>query len=399
MKLSIETDKKLNTLIPSLLKQSKSISKELKTRIKANSIFNEFEKKAQNEFNFYINDSNKRYVNAKRGHDIDQYVDESESKYKDKLKRIMSDKFYTELNLKPEKEKMKKKSTRKIYANIKEIFSNIKGNLGSGKSVQNIFNYKTKFITDNPANKKKLKINKLSTINDLSVVNKAHDDKILFLNKNKKEINNIFNIDQNNLSSSIDKYKINLSKIKIPSPNEEFPENKKLTIDLPHIRMLYYQHYKPKPKIKDDDIEKVNINKLLPYSKYGRYLLKQKSEKRVIKSQEFPYFVTETINQKNFGSTNDMVVSSAKKNIILKNNYSFRRNRIKELLDIKIPNINEYDNIVKNKIQNIKESRNNKNKEIHKIQSLNFLSKNELFNFKIKQTIELLKQKEKQYSK
>jgi len=399
MKLSIETDKKLNTLIPSLLKQSKSISKELKTRIKANSIFNEFEKKAQNEFNFYINDSNKRYVNAKRGHDIDQYVDESESKYKDKLKRIMSDKFYTELNLKPEKEKMKKKSTRKIYANIKELFSNIKGNLGSGKSVQNIFNYKTKFITDNPTNKKKLKINKLSTINDLSVVNKAHDDKILFLNKNKKEINNIFNSEQNNLSSSIDKYKINLSKIKIPSPNEEFPENKKLTIDLPHIRMLYYQHYKPKPKIKDDDIEKVNINKLLPYSKYGRYLLKQKSEKRVIKSQEFPYFVTETINQKNFGSTNDMVVSSAKKNIILKNNYSFKRNRIKELLDIKIPNINEYDNIVKNKIQNIKESRNNKNKEIHKIQSLNFLSKNELFNFRIKQTIELLKQKEKQYSK
>ena len=57
MKLSIETDRKINTLIPSLLKQSKSISKELKARIKANSIFNEFEKKAQNEFNFYINDS------------------------------------------------------------------------------------------------------------------------------------------------------------------------------------------------------------------------------------------------------------------------------------------------------------------------------------------------------
>ena len=121
MKLSIETDRKINTLIPSLLKQSKSISKELKTRIKANSIFNEFEKKAQNEFNFYINDSNKRYINAKRGHDIDHYIDESEPKYKDKLKRIMSDKFYTELNLKPEKEKMKKKSTSKKYANIKKL--------------------------------------------------------------------------------------------------------------------------------------------------------------------------------------------------------------------------------------------------------------------------------------
>ena len=399
MKLSIETDRKLNTLIPSLLKQSKSISKELKTRIKANSIFNEFEKKAQNEFNFYINDSNKRYINAKRGHDIDHYIDESEPKYKDKLKRIMSDKFYTELNLKPEKEKMKKKSTRKIYANIKGLLSSIRGSLGSGKSVQNIFNYKTKIANDNPVKQKKMKINKLSTINDLSIFKKAHDDKILFLNKNKKEINNIFNFEQNNLSSSIDKYKINLSKIKIPSPNEEIPENKKLTIDLPHIKMLYYQHYKPKPKIEEDDIEKVNLNKLLPYSKYGRYLLKQRSEKHVMKSQDFPYFVTETINRKNYGSTNDMVISSAKKNIKLKNNYSFRRNRIKEMLDIKIPNINDYDNIVKNKIQTIKESRNKKKKEIHKIQSLNFLSKNELFNFKIKQTIELLKQKEKQYSK
>lgn len=362
MKLSIETDRKLNTLIPSLLKQSKSISKELKTRIKANSIFNEFEKKAQNEFNFYINDSNKRYINAKRGHDIDHYIDESEPKYKDKLKRIMSDKFYTELNLKPEKEKMKKKSTRKIYANIKGLLSSIRGSLGSGKSVQNIFNYKTKITNDNPVKQKKMKINKLSTINDLSIFKKAHDDKILFLNKNKKEINNIFNFEQNNLSSSIDKYKINLSKIKIPSPNEEIPENKKLTIDLPHIKMLYYQHYKPKPKIEDDDIEKVNLNKLLPYSKYGRYLLKQRSEKHVMKSQDFPYFVTETINRKNYGSTNDMVISSAKKNIILKNNYSFRRNRIKEMLDIKIPNINDYDNIVKNKIQNIKESRNKKKK-------------------------------------
>ena len=366
MKLSIETDRKLNTLIPSLLKQSKSISKELKTRIKANSIFNEFEKKAQNEFNFYINDSNKRYINAKRGHDIDHYIDESEPKYKDKLKRIMSDKFYTELNLKPEKEKMKKKSTRKIYANIKGLLSSIRGSLGSGKSVQNIFNYKTKITNDNPVKQKKMKINKLSTINDLSIFKKAHDDKILFLNKNKKEINNIFNFEQNNLSSSIDKYKINLSKIKIPSPNEEIPENKKLTIDLPHIKMLYYQHYKPKPKIEDDDIEKVNLNKLLPYSKYGRYLLKQRSEKRVMKSQDFPYFVTETINRKNYGSTNDMVISSAKKNIILKNNYSFRRNRIKEMLDIKIPNINDYDNIVKNKIQNIKESRNKKKKKYTK---------------------------------
>ena len=87
MKLSIETDRKINRLIPKLLKENKNYSKEIKTRIKIDSIFNEFEKKAKNEFNFYINDSNKRYTKAKNGQNLDNFIDESLPKYEDRLKK------------------------------------------------------------------------------------------------------------------------------------------------------------------------------------------------------------------------------------------------------------------------------------------------------------------------
>ena len=144
MKLSIATDRKINRLIPKLLIENKDYSKEIKTRLKISSIFNEFDKKAKNEFNFYINDSNKRYTKAKNGQNVDNYIEESQQSYEDRLSKIMNDKFYTELNLKPEKEKMKHKSTKKIYTNIKDLLTNIKTTIGSSKLRKSIFNYNIK---------------------------------------------------------------------------------------------------------------------------------------------------------------------------------------------------------------------------------------------------------------
>ena len=109
MKLTITKDKKINRLIPILLKENKDYSKEVKLKIKINYIFNEFEKKAQNDFNFFINDSNKRYNNAKKGQEINHIIEDFQNKYEDRLAKIVNDKFYTELNLKSEKEKMKYK--------------------------------------------------------------------------------------------------------------------------------------------------------------------------------------------------------------------------------------------------------------------------------------------------
>ena len=404
MKVSINSDKEINTLIPKLLERSNDLSKEIKTRIKANLIFNEFEKKAQNEFNYFINDSNKRYTNAKFGHDIDHYIKDSEPIYKDKLNKIMNDKFYTELNLKPEKDKMRHKSTNKINLNITKLLSNIRNSIGRGKS-KSTSNYNTNFINNqnNQERISNLKNTKNFTENEFPLNKKTidYDERVLFDKRNKNEINSIFNTEQMKLSKSIDKYKLNLNKIKIPLLGEENQENKKLNIELPNIKMLYYQKPKSIKNLKDDAALRVNLNKLLPYSKYGRYMVKQKSDNKVLKTQDKLYFMTETSNNKknNYESTNDMVISSAQNNIKLKNNYSFKRNKIKDLLEIKMPTLDEYETILNNKIKKIKEDRINRNREIHKKQSLNFLTNKEFMNYKINKHIKLLKEKEKELCK
>ena len=391
-------DKKVNTLIPKLLKESKDLSKEIKTRIKANSIFNEFEKKAQNEFNFFVNDSNRRYTNAKFGHNIENYIQDSESLYKDKLNKIMNDKFYTELNLKPEKEKMKQKSTNKIHANILELLSDIKNTVDVGKS-KSIYN-NANFI-NNQNNKRR--INKNFTENELSVNRKTidYDEKLLFDKKNKNEINKVFNIDQVKLNKSIEKYKIRLNKLRVPFLGEENPEIKHLNIDLPQIKMLNYHKPEYKKNLNDEKVEKINLYKLIPYSKYAKDMPYIKNENKDVKEQDKPYFLTETINNKknNYDSTNDLVVSTVQNNMRLRNNYNLRKNRMKNLLDLKIPSLDEYESILNNRFKKFRERRINRNKEINKKQSVHFLTNKDLMNYNIDKSIELLDEKKKFFIK
>ena len=398
MEVSIEVDKKINTLIPKLLKESKDLSKEIKTRIKANSIFNEFEKKAQNEFNFFVNDSNRRYTNAKFGHDIENYIQDSESLYKDKLNKIMNDKFYTELNLKPEKEKMKQKSTNKIHTNILGLLSDIKNTMDVGKS-KSIYN-NTNFIY-NQNNKRR--INKNFTENELSVNRKTidYDEKLLFDKKNKNEINKVFNIDQVKLNKSIEKYKIRLNKLRVPFLGEENPEIKQLNIDLPQIKMLNYHKPEYKKNLNDEKVEKINLYKLIPYSKYAKDMPYIKNENKDVKEQDKPYFLTETINNKknNYDSTNDLVVSTVQNNMRLRNNYNLRKSRMKNLLDLKIPSLDEYESILNNRFKKFRERRINRNKEINKKQSVHFLTNKDLMNYNIDKSIELLDEKKKLFSK
>lgn len=402
MKLSIETNRKINKLIPKLLNENKNFSKEIIKRIKISSIFNEFDKKAKNEFDYFINESNKRYNNAKNGQDIDQYIEDSQPKYEEKLSKIMSDKFFTELNIKEEKEKMKHKSTKKIQTNIKNLLSDIKIVIGSSKLRKNLFNNNNLNKQNSQKSmKRKLKNNKCYIDNELSLNKRTLDDKILFENKNKNAIKKFFNLDQIRLSNSIEKYKLNLTKIKIPkiqNMQEENQENIKLKIKLPRLKLLSYHKSKPKIIMKDENIGEINIHKFLPFSKYGRHLPKQKSENKIIKSQDIPSFMTETINKKwNYENTNDMVINSAKRSIRLKNNYSSKRIQFKELMENNIPSLNEYEYILKDKAEKIKDRRHNINKEINKKQKLKYFSKRQLLNLQLDKNIELLKKEEEKF--
>ena len=59
--------KDFNNLVPKLIEKSEDLSKEIKYRIKLNHIFSEFETKSSNQFNFFIKESEKRYLGSKYG--------------------------------------------------------------------------------------------------------------------------------------------------------------------------------------------------------------------------------------------------------------------------------------------------------------------------------------------
>ena len=50
------------------------------------------------------------------------------------------------------------------------------------------------------------------------------------------------------------------------------------------------------------------------------------------------------------------------------------------------------------KVQKIKEMRHNKNRELNEKQKIILLSKKQLLNYKVKKSIEMLEEKEKEYS-
>lgn len=401
IELTLESDKKINRLIPMILKENKDYSKEIKSRIKINSIFNKIDKKANNELSTFINDSNKRYANAKFGHDIENFIKSYENKNEERFNKIMNDKFFTELDLKMEKEKMKHKSTDKMNTNIKDLITSLKTNLTTGTLSKNSI-----YTSGNLKKRRLNKFNKCYTENELSENKKTIDEKILFENKNKNCISKVFDNDNMRINSSIDKYKLNLRKIRMPPlvPTSNEPsENKKLNINFPKIKMLYFKKY-VKPKTKEKQIEKVDLNKLLPYAYDGKNIKKQNSEKKITTKQEnTPYFLTETINVNNnnnkndYENTNGLVANLVQNSMRLKS-YMYRKNRMKDLLEHKIPNLEEYDRILMDKVQKIKEMRHNKNRELNEQQKIIYLSKKQLLNYKVKKSIEMLEEKEKEYS-
>ena len=64
---NIEKNQAINILVPRLIDKTEHLQNEIKTRILLNKIFSEFENKASNKLNYFINNSFKRYtINPKK---------------------------------------------------------------------------------------------------------------------------------------------------------------------------------------------------------------------------------------------------------------------------------------------------------------------------------------------
>ena len=374
--MKLEKDYNINELIPKLIQKSKSLSKEMKNRIKLNHIFSEFEAKASNQFNFFIKESEKRYLCSKYGSKMEYLLKSSEKRGKKEANKILSDNFYINSDIFRERKKMLKRSTNEIYQSTNEIIKKIKG------------------IKTEGTNK-----NKLNLIN----IHLNQDKEKM--ERNKLEIKSLLTKEENSISKSFHNYKNILSQIKpfqkkinINEESEEENENIKIKrnmdFNIPRMNLLYYTkpYIHVKTNKEEDEENRINIKKLLPYTLSGKNLLSK--EKKVcamnpllIKKNKDPFYMN---------STNTIVLKKALNEFNTLKRYKNKKNEIyKRLEGEKIPSLKIYENMIKKGFNKTKLERKNINDFNFNNQKYLGINSKEQLNCKIQDNLNYLTNFEK----
>ena len=412
----VNKSKALNILIPKLINKSNILTKEIKNRIKLNKIFSEFENKASNNFNYFISASNQRYTSSKLGNDLDTIITTTRAKNITEATKIIKDRFYTDKNLEIEKQKMKYKSTEKIYNDIKNTFNKMKLPLETkfSRNIQSEIDSIIKGQDDGTSyHRKNTSIWNMYSDKEVKPFIKAKDN----IKYGKRAIKYELEKDKNSIDNYITNYLNELeneSALKTYKSSTNLPSksSKKIPYKLPKIKLINYrQKNAPKKRLITEEEKKPNIRKLLPYSRLGKLCHiepeKEENSSNELQQKNFP-FITETKipvdNKKceeNYQNTLNVVYNSANKEFVIRNNFDKKRKKLEMMLGINnIPPLNTYDDILFKKFQTIKNKRHEKAKKINESQKLAILSNKERVNMIIDSDMELLVQFEnKLYNK
>ena len=222
-----EVDPKLkiiNETIPQAITDSNLYRKEIKKRMKLNSIFSEFDSKAYNDLNFYIDESNWRYSKSKGGLNLNSLISATRKKCLDESIKVLNDKFYTNKIIEEERNKMFYKNSDKLYKQVKNTISVIKNpeikkkELKMGAlSEEDLDEYDNYDINQSNINEF---LRKNSNMNSpYNTLEKKNSNGSISLKKNlHKDIlkmNEVINTEHNSIRKSLDNYKITLNKLKI----------------------------------------------------------------------------------------------------------------------------------------------------------------------------------------
>ena len=381
--------KKLNyiDLVPKLISNSKGLSLEVKNRLKSNHLFNEFEIRASNQFNFFIKESEKRHLGSKYGAKIDYLLTSSRKRGQKEAYKILHNKFYLDKDLIKERKKMLKKSTLEFHDNIIETINKIKG----------IKNTKQYWSENNKIKKYKKNIRPL---NDEALL--LENKKILEMKKT--EINKVFHKEEEKLKTFFNKYKTYLSEMNNSFlPKTENDENSvnnirnktfnnKIIFTFPKMQMLNYTKSSTNMKTKKelDEENRINLKKLMQYSM-------SKKEIESFKDSHKKFNLTNPNNKEGFSletrNTNSLVLHKALNEYnSFKKEFLKKNETIRDKLGIdKIPNLKEYENLIKNNFNEIKEKRRQRNNIIYARQKELEKNRKELLIDKIDKNLDFLK--------
>ena len=403
--------KKINLLIPQLLQQNNKYKKVFTDKNKINNIFAEFELKSSNKLNFFIKESTNRYKNMRLGNDLKKLMINSEKRCKTEVNRILTDNFFSNKIIKQEKKNAKNYTSDKIYKNLKKTFKLIKD---SGNS--------TSRLLEKEKNDEKLETNK-SIIDDKESTHEVLTKKEL-LNKGKEEIDEVFKYDNNLIERMFEKYRGDvdiLQKIGEKSPEKYASIHKKVGINLPKLEMINYAKYEP-PKIVEKDIEilqKNTLDKIIPFTKYyktniginnnknkstnkpkkdlkiKRIFKKLMLNQKIILSPKLTISNNRNYNKMDLNDTNDVVYKTAYKQLTAAKCIDEKRKKLKDILGLDEPKIEDYKTIIKKRFKDIKNERNKHKYKIMQNQKVESMSVNDKINTQIDNGIILLTEVEK----
>ena len=366
---------RINEIIPEYINQSKKYLKKYFDKITINRYLRDFENTASKDFSKIINSSRTLYKEVKNGREIKSTINLLSSTNLPFYNSIFSNKLYSEIKIENEREKLKKLlkdglESRKTINLIK--LKQVEGNIGETEK-----KYKNKLTEQIIKKKKNLScdLEKKKLLSNYSYEQFKLDSQYL---------DNILSEDEKYISNQLNNYYQNINLVKNLIPNESSEEIKKkkqkIFFSLERLKMLKYKKINVNPinlkkKIQVDD-EKMDLKK---YNNYFHNPYKRNSN----------LFLNNNINEQKINNdemfdTRKVVTQEVNK-LISKNNIVNDKKKILNTINLDLPQLNEYSNIIQTKLKE-----RNQKRIYDNLKKGQFLSKEDLRKVNFNQNLKVI---------
>ena len=352
-----------NLVLPKIIYKNKEYNDRILNKIKAHKIFNEFDLQFSHDLKRIIALSERRRNNIKTGSLLENEINNSLIQSNELSKEILNNPLIlNSKNLIKERNKLKRTNSEKLLKDIKKLINN----LNDEKEIIKIDLNKRKKLFE--IEKVISPINKLSKEEQLKqnkniIDKKINDEQIILKQSIKSYLNQINNV-YNNFEEKIKKNDLSINQLQ----KDLYLEKRKVKFPLRKSELLYYQRKKDENKDKDNKENelKINIKKILPYTKLG-ILAKKKNMENLLLNKSSEYLKKSNsvvdinnilnmnsknikINSKDYSNTPNIIYKQLLKNYHLEKDLLEKKNSINNLVDIKLPSFEEYNKIMKSKI-------------------------------------------------
>ena len=292
-----------NILVPKLLDKTSLYANNLKTRIKIDGIFNEFDESANVNFKKFIKLSQQRYKSVKSGTHLNNILNNQKQEIKELSDNILTNKFYNNNEIEKESKKLLKKMGVKENQDLFELRKDIISKTNSltkveiknrEKLLKNALKKRkreNKVLSYLPKQENKVKNNLSNLQRKMSIKYNGKIININELNDKKQFFDDLMKNDFSRLNKNFKDYITHLKDIKMKEQDEmtKRQSNREKYSFLNNfsperIKFLSYREddlNAKKPKKKDE--QKIDIMKLMRYTKRGN----KKWFKKGLKNKEF----------------------------------------------------------------------------------------------------------------